>query len=318
MIMEETRKCPYCGEEILAVAKKCKHCGEWLEKETKVMRPCPICGEMVDEKLDTCPYCHEPTHFSVIDVPVSVVSASQQTESLSSNTFPANTGFATKTLHYILKIVPFVVLAFLVFAKFGIKQCSNQRDKKYSFGDIGILGDSFKRDRDAALFLLTKAPWYGKYTITNASVEEGSNINSTIVIESKKTYSDSLYIENGTITLLITDSLSKLKWSVEGRISFYEKGTFSLYSKDDLYETCTDISCKIIGADVLYNDTYEDNEDIAMNMRLQLNEMIKELKNNEECYHCRIESLSDEKLVLNLIDNEELFEATRRSMTYNR
>lgn len=24
------KKCPYCGEEILATAKKCKHCGEWL------------------------------------------------------------------------------------------------------------------------------------------------------------------------------------------------------------------------------------------------------------------------------------------------
>ena len=27
----ETKKCPYCGEEILAAAQKCKHCGEWLE-----------------------------------------------------------------------------------------------------------------------------------------------------------------------------------------------------------------------------------------------------------------------------------------------
>lgn len=27
-----TKRCPYCGEEILAVAKKCKHCGEWLDR----------------------------------------------------------------------------------------------------------------------------------------------------------------------------------------------------------------------------------------------------------------------------------------------
>ena len=38
--MEKTERCPYCGEEILAIAKKCKHCGEWLDethplKETK-------------------------------------------------------------------------------------------------------------------------------------------------------------------------------------------------------------------------------------------------------------------------------------------
>lgn len=31
--MEETKRCPYCGEEILTTAKKCRHCGEWLENK---------------------------------------------------------------------------------------------------------------------------------------------------------------------------------------------------------------------------------------------------------------------------------------------
>lgn len=30
---DETKACPYCGEEILIIAKKCKHCGEFLNND---------------------------------------------------------------------------------------------------------------------------------------------------------------------------------------------------------------------------------------------------------------------------------------------
>ena len=52
--MEETKRCPYCGEEILAVAKKCKHCGEWMETKEpeKEKKACPVCGEQIDVDVE--------------------------------------------------------------------------------------------------------------------------------------------------------------------------------------------------------------------------------------------------------------------------
>ena len=32
--MEDTKKCPYCGQEIKAIAKKCRYCGKWLNEDT--------------------------------------------------------------------------------------------------------------------------------------------------------------------------------------------------------------------------------------------------------------------------------------------
>ena len=60
METKETKNCPYCGEEILAIAKKCRFCGEWLpEEKPKVYVPCPICGESIEEDVEICPFCNE-------------------------------------------------------------------------------------------------------------------------------------------------------------------------------------------------------------------------------------------------------------------
>lgn len=62
--MNETKKCPFCGKEILAIAKKCKYCGQWLEKPDdagkKHERHCPVCDEVIPEDAKICPYCNEP------------------------------------------------------------------------------------------------------------------------------------------------------------------------------------------------------------------------------------------------------------------
>ena len=51
--MEETKLCPFCGQEIKSSAKKCIHCGKWLEKK------CPACGEWIKIDANKCRYCGE-------------------------------------------------------------------------------------------------------------------------------------------------------------------------------------------------------------------------------------------------------------------
>lgn len=52
-----TKKCPYCGGEILAVAKKCKHCSQWLNQD----KVCPVCREAIPFDAKICPVCGEHT-----------------------------------------------------------------------------------------------------------------------------------------------------------------------------------------------------------------------------------------------------------------
>ena len=64
----DTRKCPYCGEEILKVAKKCRYCGEWISEENakdekKEYIQCPICGEDIEKGTIVCPHCKEQVNI---------------------------------------------------------------------------------------------------------------------------------------------------------------------------------------------------------------------------------------------------------------
>ena len=53
----ETKKCPHCGEEIMAAAKKCRHCGEWLNTQSPSIEPPVVVnnnqGTIIADKLET-------------------------------------------------------------------------------------------------------------------------------------------------------------------------------------------------------------------------------------------------------------------------
>src|SRR6185295_8237815 len=53
MSAEATKRCPYCGEQILAVAIKCKHCGSQLDGS-------PIRQEVVIKGADPFAEYHTP------------------------------------------------------------------------------------------------------------------------------------------------------------------------------------------------------------------------------------------------------------------
>jgi hypothetical protein len=51
--VDEKKRCPACGEEILAIAKKCKHCGELLDENLARKRDSERRGAVSPERLES-------------------------------------------------------------------------------------------------------------------------------------------------------------------------------------------------------------------------------------------------------------------------
>ena len=58
---EETKKCFFCGEEILSVAIKCKHCGEFLNKSDS-----PIQNSIKTDELEKTLWEGNPSHLNYL------------------------------------------------------------------------------------------------------------------------------------------------------------------------------------------------------------------------------------------------------------
>lgn len=331
--MEETKRCPYCGEKILAVARKCKHCGEWLDKdEEKEKKACPVCGELVDSDKEVCPYCNEPTHFSDDDsgmVYQSPITSQEDITRPTPNVTPKLRNFKKIKENWVLrKFTGYAASFILVLAAsacmVGFKQCLKDSTKKIAkskskTSTIDPFVKSIVEERTRTINALTKSPWHGTNSMSEYETENGWNIVIKGISDSKLTYiSDEDYIEEGTCTFDMLCFQSDLRYGAEGKIKFREKGTYYVYSGSSLSEKSTYFTGDIISIQVKYNNTNIDDEDIIRRMRLILNETIKGLQNNNETSMFDIKTLTSSKLVLEEMEKDNSSKSSGATLTYTR
>ena len=314
--MEEKKLCPYCGKEILKVAKKCKHCGEWLEQKEpeKEKKACPICGELVDVDLEVCPYCKESTHINEGGNEDKIVNDPPNVRENKGNIWKKKTFYS---------MLPIICLCIIKTCGFVIKKCQEEKSHKEHVELQKKLSqqwdDSVKQHTEKALRILTKSSWYGKNTIINHYTVDGWNIILNGVMSSKKTYmNNKKYIEIGTLSANFTFSNAYEQCKGECEIKINNSGVITIFDSSFMTEKTTNSSREIVSTRIVYNNTDADNEELAMNFRLILNKIFKNIKNSDEELSLHIETLTDTSLVLvEPIHKKDLL-INRVKLTYKR
>ena len=265
--MEKTKRCPYCGEEILESAIKCKHCGEWLEKKDSGKMP-------VNRKI--------------------------------SNWFKD---------HFWQTVIPIIAIGCFLGVKHYLLYKKNHSSHEV-FNGWKQLDDAIKSDEVQAFHLLTKSPWYCKYTINNTLEEDGWTYQMTMTIDSKKTYAkDNSYTEEGTLAMNVFASNSDYVWEADGTMEWQEEGEITdFYVGQSITEQIKSFNGDIVEIKINRNTIGDYDDEIIAQVRDKLTEIKREIQEaNESTYH--IKTLTEKTLEL---EGGTILEPTGEILIYNR
>ena len=113
------KRCPYCGEMILATAKKCKYCGEWLEK--------PETNQAEDKEEKVAPIVPKPESKPVAEPTPAPEPVEEPVEDEDDELVDTGYGVSVskklaKRITWGLAVVAIIAFAFLGYEMFGVSK----------------------------------------------------------------------------------------------------------------------------------------------------------------------------------------------------